>query len=131
MVTADGDRELGGLGSLATRAPNRRADVTERVPALDQDQDPGSVISQPDVGRTTGIRCPAPELECPAVAGSAPGAHHELLDRQVSGVGRLLLGIAPELDPHRSVYRKGESLPRVERVASAAAPLDRADGRSG
>jgi hypothetical protein len=94
-VAADGDGQLGGFGPLAVRAPDRRTEVAERVPALDEDQDAGSIVTEPDVGRTAGIRWPGPELEGAAVAGSAANSHHELLDREMSGVGRLLTGVAP------------------------------------
>src|SRR5579862_4907992 len=130
-VPANSDRLLRHFRPLAVRAPDRRANVAKRVPALHQDQDPGAVVTEPDVGRATGIRWSGPELEGAAVAGSAAKSHDELLDREMSGVRWLLASIAAKLDPHWSVDSQGEALPRIEGVTAASTTLDRSDRCAG
>src|SRR5450432_555655 len=48
-VAADRDRHLGGFGELAVRAADRGTEVAERVPALDEDEDPGSIVAEANI----------------------------------------------------------------------------------
>jgi hypothetical protein len=126
-LTANRDRPVGRFGELAVRAPDSGADVAERVPAFDQDEQPRSIVSETHVGRAARVRRTSRQLERAVVAGSPAQAQHELLDREVAGIGGFLARVASQLDPHRSIHGEGEALPGVEGVAAASAALDRSD----
>lgn len=70
------------------------------------------------------------ELESTSEASLSTEPEHELLDRQVARVSRLLTRVTSQLDPHRSIHGQREALPRVEGVAATSPTLDRADGRT-
>jgi hypothetical protein len=96
MGTARSERDRGGfrLGQLACRAPDRGADVSERIPALDEDEQSSAIVTQPNVGRAARVRRPGRQLECSSIARRPAEPEHEFLDREVAGIVRLLGRIA-------------------------------------
>ena len=68
-----------------------------------------------------------PRTAAAVVASSPAQAQHELLDREVAGIGGFLARVAAQLYAQRSIDGQAEPLPGVERVAAASAALDRSD----
>ncbi len=114
-VTTERNRQLGGLGPLAVRAPDRPAEVAERVPALDQDQQPGAVVTQADIGRTAGVRRSARELEaCLDSRLAGPGGVTS------SWIARCPASAGSSRASRRSSIRIGRSTARASRCQASS-----------
>ena len=109
--------------------PCRRADVPERVHALDQNEPPVGMVDQTNVGGETRVGRLRRKLERPGVPRRPTNPQHQLLQRKVAGVGRVLPGIAPEPDFERQVQRERDALPSRQRQRGTVAALDPTYGR--
>jgi hypothetical protein len=117
------------VGELAVGRSTRRPDVSERVPALGQDQRSPPVVSQADVPGAAGIRRPGRKLERTGVVASPAEPENQVLDLQVRGVRDILDGITRRFEAKVPVHGCEGPLPDVHRQAAAPAALHQADRR--
>ena len=126
-LIAEGGCERFGLHDLSACGSCRRTNVSERVPHLDQQEPPSTIVSESHVGRATRIGRTGRELKRPVIARSTTNAQDQLLYREMSRVCRLLEGIARHEEGQIPIERGEGSLPYVHRQAAAAAAFHLAD----
>ncbi|HUG30351.1 MAG TPA: hypothetical protein VMQ65_07570 [Candidatus Limnocylindria bacterium] len=114
------------FGALPLARPRGAPDIAEGIPALQEGKDSASIVAQADIGRAPGFRRASGKLERALVSRPATEPQGELLNGEVAGVGSVLDAVPFETDDQRAPGRECDSLPRVKRVATTEAALDRA-----
>jgi hypothetical protein len=129
-LTAEGNCEHHRFGALPLTGSRRATDIADRVPALDQDQQPPAIVPQTDIGRPPWLGWAGRELERPDERCSPTKTKDEFLDGEVARIGGFLKPVALQPDDEWPADGERQPLPRVEGVAATEPTLDRTLGRS-
>jgi hypothetical protein len=108
------DRQVLEFGPFPIRRPRRRADVAERIPALHEEHPAPRGGRETDIYRPPWLAGPRWQLERPGIAGPAPEAKNEFLNRSVAGVRRWLEGVPPECDDRRPAESDPDALEDIK-----------------
>jgi hypothetical protein len=98
LALAGGDGQLLRFRDLPIRRSPGSAQVSERVPRLNEDQATPVIISQADVCRTRGVGRARGHLEAPVEPCLRREAQDQFLDGEVAGIRRLGDRAAAEAD---------------------------------